>query len=33
VPTTGTGGFSGWTGSARIVHDDDGPYFAIRLDA
>jgi len=32
VPTTGTGGFAGWTGSARIVHDDDGPSFVIRLD-
>lgn len=32
VPTTGTGGFAGWTGSARIVHDDDGPSFVFRLD-
>jgi hypothetical protein len=32
VPGTGTGGFTGWTGSARIVHDDLGAYFAIDLD-
>lgn len=29
VPSTGTGGFAGWTGSARIEHDDDGAYFRI----
>jgi hypothetical protein len=23
------GGFAGWTGSARIVHDDQGAYFEI----
>ena len=33
VPKTGTGGFTEWSGSARIVHDDDGAYFEIRLDA
>jgi hypothetical protein len=32
VPGTGTGGFTGWTGSARIVHDDRGAYFEIDLD-
>ena len=32
VPGTGTGGFAGWTGSARIVHDDQGAYFEINLD-
>jgi hypothetical protein len=32
VPGTGTGGFAGWTGSARIVHDDQGAYFEISLD-
>ena len=32
VPGTGTGGFAGWTGSARIVHDDQGAYFEIDLD-
>jgi Protein of unknown function (DUF3224) len=32
VPSTGTGGFSGWSGSARIVHDDEGASFDIRLD-
>jgi Protein of unknown function (DUF3224) len=32
VPGTGTGGFTGWTGSARIVHDDQGAYFEIDLD-
>jgi hypothetical protein len=26
---TGTGGFAGWTGSARIVHDDKGAYLEI----
>ena len=31
VPGTGTGGFAGWTGSARIVHDDQGAYFKIDL--
>jgi hypothetical protein len=30
-PGTGTGGFAGWTGSARIVHDDQGAYFEINL--
>ena len=29
VPGTGTGGFAGWQGSARILHDDDGAYFVI----
>jgi len=23
---------AGWTGSARIVHDDQGAYFKINLD-
>ena len=31
VPGTGTGAFAGWSGSARIQHDDDGAYF--RFDA
>jgi hypothetical protein len=31
VPGTGAGGFAGWTGSARIVHDDQGAYFEINL--
>jgi hypothetical protein len=31
VPDTGTGGFAGWSGSARIVHDDQGAYFEINL--
>jgi hypothetical protein len=31
VPGTGTGGFAGWAGSARIVHDDQGAYFEIML--
>ena len=31
VPGTGTGGFAGWTGSARIVHDDQGAHFEINL--
>ncbi|HTZ09866.1 MAG TPA: DUF3224 domain-containing protein [Acidimicrobiales bacterium] len=32
VPHTGTGGFAGWSGSARIRHDAEGAYFAIDLD-
>jgi len=28
---TGTGGFAGWSGSARIRHDDQGAYFEIEL--
>ncbi len=32
VPMTGTADFSGWSGSARIVHDDEGAYFDIRLE-
>ena len=31
VPKTGTGGFAGWAGPARITHDDQGPYFEITL--
>ena len=31
VPHTGTGGFAGWAGTARIRHDGDGAYFEIRL--
>lgn len=31
VPSTGTGGFAGWSGSARIVHDEQGAYFEITL--
>ena len=31
VPGTGTGPFAGWSGSARIEHDDEGAYFAIEL--
>jgi hypothetical protein len=31
VPGTGTGGFEGWSGSARIVHDDQGAFFEIEL--
>jgi Protein of unknown function (DUF3224) len=27
VPGTGTGSFAGWSGAARIQHDDDGAYF------
>ncbi|HEU5390982.1 MAG TPA: DUF3224 domain-containing protein [Streptosporangiaceae bacterium] len=32
VPGTGTGGFEGWSGSARIVHDDQGAFFEIDLN-
>jgi Protein of unknown function (DUF3224) len=31
VPGTGTGGFAGWSGPARIRHDDQGAYFEIEL--
>jgi hypothetical protein len=31
VPGTGTGGFEGWSGSARILHDGEGAYFEISL--
>jgi hypothetical protein len=31
VPGTGTGGFAGWVGSARIIHDDQGAFFEIKL--
>jgi hypothetical protein len=31
VPGTGTGDFAGWSGSARIIHDDHGAYFEIDL--
>jgi len=31
VPNTGTGGFADWSGSARILHDDQGAYFEIKL--
>ena len=31
VPGTGTGAFADWSGSARIVHDDQGAYFEIEL--
>jgi hypothetical protein len=31
VPGTGTGGFEGWSGPARIVHDDEGAFFEIDL--
>ncbi len=31
VPNTGTGGFAGWAGSARILHDEQGAFFEINL--
>ena len=31
VRGTGTGAFKGWSGSARIIRDDQGPYFEISL--
>lgn len=31
VPGTGTGDFAGFSGEARIHHDDLGPYFVLRL--
>jgi polyisoprenoid-binding protein YceI len=30
-PRQVTGDFAGWTGSARIIHDDQGAYFEINL--
>src|SRR5262249_10260204 len=30
-PSTGHGGVAGWSGSARILHDDQGAYFEIKL--
>ena len=32
VPSSGTGDFAGWRGSARIEHDDSGAYFVIDLE-
>jgi hypothetical protein len=31
VPSTGTGDFVDWAGSARIQHDADGAFFEINL--
>ncbi len=31
VPQTGTGPFADWSGPARIVHDDEGPYFVFEV--
>jgi hypothetical protein len=31
VPGTGTGPFAGWSGPARIVHDELGAFFEINL--
>ena len=31
VPGAGSGDFTAWTGSARIIHDDQGAYFEIVL--
>jgi hypothetical protein len=31
VPGTGTGDFAGWSGSAPIIHDDEGAFFEISL--
>jgi hypothetical protein len=33
VPGTGTGDFAGWSGQARIRHDDRGAYFEISLES
>jgi len=32
VPGTGTGAFEGWSGTARILHDDDGASFVFTLN-
>lgn len=31
VPGSGTDDFAGWSGSARIEHDDDGAFFVLEL--
>lgn len=31
VPHSGTGGLADWSGSARIVHDEQGAYFVFQL--
>ena len=31
VPGSGTGPFAGWSGPARIIHDESGPYFAFEV--
>lgn len=32
VPGTGIGDFVGWTGAARIHHDERGPYIVLELE-
>lgn len=32
VPHSGTGPFAGWSGTARILHDDEGAHFVFELD-
>ena len=32
IPDSGTGAFAQWKGSARILHDDEGPRFVFSLD-
>ena len=32
VPESGSGEFAGWSGTARIEHDDEGAYFVFTLD-
>jgi hypothetical protein len=31
VPHSGTGAMKDWSGSARIIHDDEGAYFLFQL--
>ena len=31
IPGTGTGDFAEFAGTARIIHDDEGPYFVFDL--
>ena len=31
VPNSGTGAMADWSGSARIIHDDEGAYFQFQL--
>lgn len=32
IPGTGVGAFAGWKGTARILHDEQGPSFVFTLE-
>ncbi|WP_223695135.1 DUF3224 domain-containing protein [Leifsonia poae] len=32
IPGTGTGDFAGFAGTARIIHDERGPFFVFTLE-